>query len=963
MPADLNRPFLPTNVTIVPFGEDPLNPIAEILLKDFSSTLPDLSRALILLPDMQCSPRLRRLLLDRARQQSFDALLGPRIERLEDWIAKHPLPHPVIGPYARELVLVDALRRHPDIFGAGNPWTLADALFELFDELTLAQAALPHDLDAFTEQLLRGYGEAAAGISALRSESHLVHTLWHAWHTQMREEGLLDHAAAYAMRLIGAANRSGEADRIYLAGFHHLTPAEQSLLERLVESPGESRLFIHGEPAPPFETVSPKRPAKAPFARFIEAVFSQEGALPDRAAAFASSLPESPAEGRLSVAATAGAEQEARAVDLQVRRWLSDGKRRIGIVTENRRVARRVRALLERAGVLLQDTAGWALSTTSAAAIVERWLQCIEEDFPYEPMLDLLKSPFIAEEQEREVLLECVYRLEQDIIHHENVGRGLDHYRRHLRFRQHRLPPELAGRLDDVATLLDKIEAAAAPLLSLHRGQHSAERFLDALRGSLDALGVSDHLGRDAAGLQVLRTFDRMRHGLPTKLDPLDWPAFRNWLGRALERATFRPPVTDEHVMLMSLAQSRLQQFDGLVIASAEREYLPGPPSTSPFFNDAVRRELGLSTSDEQTAERFYDFRRLLQAAPAVCITLRRRQDDEDVPPSPWVEALRAFHHLAYGTDLAEVDLVALAERPEASLSGPSAGPPPERAARPAPACATALLPESISASAYQQLMDCPYQFHAARCLRLAPPEVIREALEKSDYGERVHRCLEAFHGGVDGLPGPFRGPVTSANREAASHLMEEIARQVFAKDTEDNFLHRGWLQRWLVLIPAYIEWQIGRSDEWYTHAVEVRAETRVGRQKVHGRLDRIDRGKTGLAVVDYKTGSVPNEKEVASGESVQLPFYALLAERHFPDPVHRVEYLSLDQGRAVSRSPQDGEVLDSLTTRVAKRLERLMDQVGAGAALPAWGDEVTCGRCSMEGLCRRQAWLAETGP
>jgi ATP-dependent helicase/nuclease subunit B len=960
MPPAQDHPTSSTGITIVPFGEDPLSSLAETLLDDFSADLPDLSQALVLLPDLQCAPRLRRILLEGARRRGIEALLGPRTERLVDWVAGHPLAAPVIGAYARELLLVEALHHHPHIFGAGNPWTLADALFELFDELTLARTELPPDPDAFTERLLRGYGEGAADISALHMESRLVHTLWHAWHRQMQEEGMLDRGGAYALRLAGAAERAGAKTRIYTAGFHRLAPAERSLLARLGETGCGAHFFAHGEPGQTMDAAPPETPpAQAPFARFVEAVFAQEGALRDRAATFAEALSQSPAQTRLCVAATGGAEQEARAVDLQVRRWLVQGKRQIGIVTENRRLARRVRALLERAGVPLQDAAGWALSTTSAAAVLERWLQCVEEDFPYEPMLDLLKSPFIAQDEEREALLEQVYRLEQDIVHHENVGRGLKHYRRHLRFRQHRLPPELAGRLDAVAALLDELEKAAAPLLPLHTGRHRAEAFLDALKESLDALGLEDRLGRDAAGVQILQTIERMGHGLPAGLDPLDWPAFRSWLGRALERATFRPPVRGDRVVLMGLAQSRLQRFDGLVIAAAEREYLPGSPTTSPFFNDAVRRELGLAASEEQMAERFYDFRRLLEAAPAVCITLRRRQDDEDIPPSPWVEALRAFHHLAYGTDLADGELVALAERPEASLSTPVPGAAPERTVRPAPSAAATLLPESVSASAYQQLMDCPYQFYAAQCLRLAPPEAIREALEKSDYGERVHRCLEAFHGGVDGLPGPFAEPLTTANREAASALLETIARRVFAKDTEDNFLHRGWLQRWLALIPAYIEWQIHRASEWHPHAVEVRAEGEAGRVRVHGRLDRIDDGQAGLAVVDYKTGAVPREADVTSGESVQLPFYALLAQQHFPDPVGRVEYLSLDQGRVVSRAPQEGEALDTLTGQVAERLETLVDQMRAGAGLSAWGDEVTCGRCSMEGVCRRQAWLS----
>ena len=70
----------------------------------------------------------------------------------------------------------------------------------------------------------------------------------------------------------------------------------------------------------------------------------------------------------------ASAEQEAQAVDVTVREWLLAGRQRIAVVVQDRLVARRARALLERAQVLVKDEAGWAFSTTSAATAIGRWL-------------------------------------------------------------------------------------------------------------------------------------------------------------------------------------------------------------------------------------------------------------------------------------------------------------------------------------------------------------------------------------------------------------------------------------------------------------------------------------------------------------------------------------------------------------------------------------------------------------
>src|SRR5204863_1320866 len=111
-----------------------------------------------------------------------------------------------------------------------------------------------------------------------------------------------------------------------------------------------------------------------------------------------------------------GAEHEARCVDLAVRQALLAGTQDVVVLTQDRRLARRLRALLERAGVPLQDHAGWALSTSRAAAALDAWLECLEGRFRYRPLLDLLKSGFAKVDPE------ALDRLERRVI----CGQGID---------------------------------------------------------------------------------------------------------------------------------------------------------------------------------------------------------------------------------------------------------------------------------------------------------------------------------------------------------------------------------------------------------------------------------------------------------------------------------------------------------------------------------------------------------
>lgn len=985
------QPSSDASAILVPYHQDPLAFLANYLVQQHARTLPDLSQCVVLLPDTLAAPRLRRALLAAAAPHGVTALLGPQTLSLRAWAARHADGRSAtLSPQARELLLVEILQQHRELFGDADPWLLAADLAQLFAELTLHQCELPADLTRFVTRLRIAYG-ATVPLSALSEEARLVHTLWQAWHRQLRAADEHDSESAYLAQLQAALDDTGRR-RFYMTGYSQLAPPERRWAQTLARR-GDLTLFVQGEPptdshdehahtAPhPLEATrdvlrdwphafAADAETPTPYSAFFDTAFlpraneepeepHDEALFAARAKGFVRGHPTNPVAPRLRMFRSSSAEDEARAVDLQVRRWLLEGRTRIAIVTEDRRLARRLRALLERADVQVHDAAGWALSTTSAAAALERWLETLEEEFAHQPFTDLLKSSFVFPTQDRRELLAVVHRFEQDIICHENVGRSLQRYREHLAFRRARLPQAMGN---SVQHLLDKTERAATPLLPyLHdRKRHAPVRMLAALEASMRVLGMEEAFGRDAAGQRILQELAAMRAALAGRDLPMTWRDFRTWLGRTLERFNFQAPAPAAAVQMMNIAQSGLLQCDGLIIAGANAEHLPGSGETSPFFNDAVRRELGLPTRHARYVQRFYAFRRLLECAPNMLITLQHEQNGEARPPSPWVEVLSRFHTLAYGYDLFDAELAALIERPEAQVFRADTRELPTPHPAPAPSIPAELLPEKISASAYQELMDCPYQFFAARCLRLSAPETVREALEKSDYGERVHLALQAFHGGAEGYPGPYAAALTSANRAQAVALLEDISCAVFAKDLEDNFEHRGWLQRWLERIPEYIDWQIQRQATWRVDEVEVKTERRLqDRWTLSGRLDRVDRNADGLALIDYKTSDpkyIPKTEEVQKGEAVQLPFYVLLAN----EPVTRVEYLGLE-GQVKSYAALEAENIAPLASESGERLASLLEQIAAGAPLPAWGDENTCSYCVLHGVCRKDTWPAST--
>lgn len=933
----------------VPYQRDPLAELASRIIHDHQDQLPDLSGITVLLPDNLAARQLRRALLAAAQTAGHSALLGPEIRTLSEWARDFlPAEVQVCDEHSRELQLVEALLGQTALLGGANPWTLSENLQQLFDELTLNRVRLPDSLDDFCRQLATGYGLTNTGLAPFSHEARIVHSLWQAWQQQLQAAAQVDTSMAYTLTLAGSLSHI-QGQSLYLAGYALLSQVEQDWLTRA----GQVARLTQLTPAD-----SSTEPT-SDFSRCLTAVYHQDGAsLRQRARQFAETVPHSPLQSSLQVYNAHNHEEEARAIDVQIRQWLLAGRQHIGVVTENRRLARRLRALLERAGIPLEDASGWALSTTSAAATLEALLQCLEEDFSHIPFLDLLKSPFIFHDLEANSVEIAVFRLEQDIILQENIARGLVRYRQHLLQRQARLPdwmPEISPTLLGMLDRFEQVQGTCHPQLA---GLHPARDYIDQLQAALHTLGIHPALEADAAGQRILQVLDRLQHSASRSELQLGWLDFRSWLGRHLEQVFFKPADSGSPVQLMGLAQSNLQCFDGLIIASAEQEYLPGQPRVSPFFNQAVRRELGLTTASEQRALRFAYFRRLLECADQVLITLRSEQDGEPVTPSPWLAQLQAFHRLAWGNELHADALKQIVAHPDSQVIRCQDTRLPAPQPQPRPSIPAQAIPATISASDYQLIMDCPYHFYTARCLKLAAPEVIREELAKADYGQRVHRCLEAFHSGVPGLPGPFQQQLTESNRQQAIELMNDIAAQHFADDLASNFAHRAWLQLWQAIIPEYIDWQVRRETEWQVKQTELQCENAFNTTvKIKGRLDRIDRSGERLAIVDYKTGRVASNKEVENGEAVQLPFYAMLSKAN-QQPVSRVEYLKLDRpGNVGSAATLAGEQLEEMMALTEQRLQFVMQQLQNGEGLPAWVDEQKCGWCEMQTICRRQVW------
>ena len=948
---------------LIPYHEDPLVRLAQLLLEREKDRLPDLSNAVILFPGSGTSQRFRRILLDQARAVAIDAVIPPVSSSLQSWMVRqYPSEIRVLGQTERELLLLSALSDFPDLTERYGTWPLIDSLFDLFDELSLNRFTMPEDRERFHNTIEQAYGNEK--LAPLNIEARLVHTLWSAWQQRLHEAGARDQVGAYLNALARSVMNIEPARHFYLSGFLRFNRAEIEWITRLRQTQ-QIDLLIHGSTgtignhpdSPVTETLTALGIESTPlssgkdYSRLLDNVFEiGDQPLLERARQQATDAPESPATEKLRVCTAENPEQEARAIDVQVRRWLLDGLTDIGIVTNDRRLARRVRALLERADINLLDSAGWTLSTTSAASAAIHWLDCIENRFRFNKLLDCLKSPFLAGFVNTYGGLERVQQLEEALVYRYGINNDLQRYLDTVAAKSVELNERYGeNSTDQFHQLLEAVAKATQSLANLYStGSASSEKFFDAFFEMLTGLGLDRSLADDSAGAEVVAEILELRRCTTRSRLTSDWRSFRAWTVRNLERRMFKPPLAGSGVELMGFAESRLYRFQALIIAGASREHLPGSSHESPFFNEGVRHQLLLPSRYEAQRVRLADFRRLLEAAPAVVLTLSSSKDDKPVIPSPWLQRLQALHSLAYGSALDAPELLGLASAPETLIQRDDMALP---AAENAPAVRInpALLPTRLSATGYQKLVDCPFSFFANYCLNLVPLEEIADELEKSDYGSLIHRILQTFHAREN-------SELPEENLAQAEAVLREISDSIFNPHIRRQPSARGWLYLWQRTIPAYLEWQREWSKEWRVMETERSCQTELMQSptlKLVGRLDRVDRNNDAYAVIDYKTGKAPTGPAVKSGESVQLPFYARLMGKN----VAQTCALEIGDGVVAVRAPIDNKELDELVAEHDHRLAEIFSALAEGAIPPAWGDALTCGQCHHGGICRRDLW------
>ncbi|MDA3905626.1 MAG: PD-(D/E)XK nuclease family protein [Bacteroidales bacterium] len=354
-------------------------------------------------------------------------------------------------------------------------------------------------------------------------------------------------------------------------------------------------------------------------------------------------------------------------------------------------------------------------------------------------------------------------------------------------------------------------------------------------------------------------------------------------------------------LQLMGLLETRVLDFENLIILSVNEDILPSGKMSNSFIPVDIKRMFNLPTYKEKNSVFAYHFYRLLQRAKNIhllysttagkllggeksrFITQLMLELPEYNPQSSISEQLYNFKEIKPGNRLKiSVEKDKSIQEKLASIAG-----------------------KGFSPTAINTYINCPLKFYFKHILKISEPEQEESFIDDRMMGNIIHHTLE-------NLFKPFINKAINLDdlSKMRNRMLEEV--QIHAKseakgqilDSGQNLLTLKGIERYLERFfdteKKLLVENLKNGGYWTIIGLEQKLERHIIldqeglKIKIFGSADRIDSWNRMLRVLDYKTGAVSESSlnkiqfedmftDAKHEKSVQLLCYAWLLKESNP--------------------------------------------------------------------------------
>ncbi len=576
---------------------------------------------------------------------------------------------------------------------------------------------------------------------------------------------------------------------------------------------------------------------------------------------------------------------EALAIAMRLRKAVGDDQN-AALITPDRMLTRRVTALLDRWGIVPDDSAGQPLHLSAPGRFMRLVARLYTQRLTGEALVTLLKHPLCHSGGGRgphllnSRMLEMFFRRKG--LPFPDAGtliRFADHKRTNPKpspewigwaeaaFCEKSTPDSrsLTDWVEDFRTLCELISQGST-------GEGSGE--LWAFNAGQKALSVVESLAREApwGGEMDARDFGNLLNSLLSSEDVRDRDAPH--------------PL----IRILGTLEARVNDAEVLILGGLNEGAWPEAAAPDPWLNRRLRKEAGLLLPERRIGLAAHDFQQAV-AAREVWLTRSARSDDAETVASRWLNRLtNLLAGMGPAGSKALADMrdrgqkwLALAERAETAPVLP-------RAPRPSPRPPLTARPRQLSVTQIKRLIRDPYAIYARKVLRLDPLDPLTRVPDALLRGITVHDVLERFVKEATANPA-WLTPVR----------LTDLAASTLADAVPWPMAQRLWLARLARIAPDFVAAEIKRQNDGRLIASESKASLRLGTPDftLTARADRIDRTADGsLVIYDYKTGKPPSAAEQINFDKQLLLEAAIAEEGGFegldPADVARAVYIGV---------------------------------------------------------------------
>ncbi|MFC1478481.1 PD-(D/E)XK nuclease family protein [Candidatus Margulisiibacteriota bacterium] len=276
----------------------------------------------------------------------------------------------------------------------------------------------------------------------------------------------------------------------------------------------------------------------------------------------------------------------------------------------------------------------------------------------------------------------------------------------------------------------------------------------------------------------------------------------------------------------------------------------------------------------------------------------------------------------------------------------------------------------AYSISTLEAYAGCPYQYFGKYVLKVQPAAFGFTALEK---GNLLHGVLEKFQAGLikreqtagaDDLT-----QLVDTFRELFAPWREKIHPEYIMYKTEQELLKQ--LKQFL---DAEIEFQT--ASPFKPAELEKEFYFKLnGQITLRGRIDRVDRDRDNILLIDYKSGSVNlRPADIEKGKSLQLPVYAMAMQNEGSGQITGLELYSIKDTmrkglyvesptlanigyKSTRNKPLGQEEFNTMLGTVQGHIKQYVSEIEKGKITCTPMDNECGPYCDFANVCRVNKW------